>query len=475
MSSSSSSSKPWTTDLKQLLTKNQITMRQLLLSLLLMLVVVTIGCKPANHHATPIGDSFVTPEVADVVMYQVNPRVFAPSNSLQAIQGRLDSIQDLGVNMLWIMPIYPIGEEKSKNSPYSVRDYKAVAPEYGTIDDLRTLVEACHERGMGVILDWVANHTAWDNVWVTQHPDWYTHDSVGDIIYPPGTDWTDVADLNYDNLDMRAAMIDAMRFWVDSVGVDGFRCDVADQVPVDFWTECISTLRAAAKPRSLIMLAEGSNPENFEAGFDLNYAWEFMRAIAEVMKGDARVNRLIAVDKNEYKDLERGKYKLRFTTNHDEATKASPVTLYGGAKASMAAFVATTMLHGGMLVYGSQEVGYPETINFFHYVPVDWNANPGMRDEYKKLIAIYNEHPSLRSSGKAITFDDDENNVLIVDRVLNNDNVLVVVNVRDAAHNVELPAMWADKVVTNLMTNSEMKLTKHLTLQPYQYMLLHNK
>ncbi len=447
----------------------------LFLTLLLAVAVLVMGCKPKDHHAIPVANEFNVPEVADVVMYQVNPRVFAPSNSFQAIIGRLDSIEDLGVNMLWIMPIYPIGLEKSKNSPYSVRDYKAVAPEYGTIDDLRMLVQSCHERGMGVILDWVANHTAWDNVWVKQHPDWYTHDSTGNIIFPPGTDWTDVADLNYDNKEMRAAMIDAMRFWVDSVGVDGFRCDVADQVPVDFWTDCINNLRAAAQPRNLIMLAEGANPDNFTAGFDLNYAWEFMGTIARVMKGEASVGKLLTTDKNEYKDLPPGKFKLRFTTNHDEATKASPITLYGGPKASMAAFVATTMLHGGMLVYGSQEVGYPETINFFKYVPVNWNANPAMRDEYKKLISIYNEHPALRSSGKVVPFDDDENSVLIVDRVLNNDNVLVIVNVRNEINNIELPAMWANKTVINLMTGEDMDLKHHIQVQPYQYLLLCNK
>ena len=450
-------------------------MKKVFLLLLVTVTVMTMGCKPKDHHATPVGDSFVVPEVSDVVMYQVNPRVFAPSNSFQAIINRLDSIEDLGVNMLWIMPIYPIGEEKSKNSPYSVRDYKAVAPEYGTVDDLRMLVEACHERGMGVILDWVANHTAWDNAWLKEHPDWYTHDSVGNIIFPPGTDWTDVADLNYDNKDMRAAMIDAMRFWVDSVGVDGFRCDVADQVPYDFWKECIRTLRETAKPRNLIMLAEGSNPANFSAGFDLNYAWDFMRAISEVMKDNAKVNMLIKVDQSEYQDLEQGKYKLRFTTNHDEATKASPITQYGGVRASMAAFVATTMLHGGMLIYGSQEVGYPETINFFHYVPVNWNANSQLREEYKKLVSIYNEHPALRSSGKVTQYDDDQNNVLCVDRVLNNDNVLVMVNVRKDPHNVEVPSMWASRPVINLMTGEEVILSTNITLNPYQYMLIGNK
>ena len=450
-------------------------MKKLLLVLSLLALVVTMGCKPKDHHAQPVTEGFMVPEVADVVLYQVNPRVFAPSNSFQAIIDRLDSIEDLGVNMLWIMPIYPIGEVKSKNSPYSVRDYKAVAPEYGTVDDLRMLVESCHERGMGIILDWVANHTAWDNVWVEQHPDWYTHDSTGNIIFPPGTDWTDVADLNYDNKDMRAAMVDAMRYWVDSVGVDGFRCDVADQVPVDFWTDCIKTLRNSAKPRRLIMLAEGANPDNFTAGFDLNYAWEFMRAIADVMKGDAKVGKLISVDRNEYKDMNPGKFKLRFTTNHDEATKASPVTLYGGQRASMAAFVATTMLHGGMLIYGSQEVGYPETINFFKYVPVDWNANPELREEYKQLVSIYNDHPALRSSGKVHAFDDDENNVLCVDRVLNNDNVLVIVNVRNTPHSIDVPGMWAGLTVVNLMTGEPVDLKQHITLEPYQYLLLSRK
>ena len=450
-------------------------MKKIVLISLMTLMVLALACKPKDHHALPVTDNFIVPEVADVVLYQVNPRVFAPSNSLQAVIARLDSIEDLGVNMLWIMPIYPIGEEKSKNSPYSVRDYKAIAPEYGTVDDLCMLVESCHERGMGVILDWVANHTAWDNAWLKEHPDWYTHDSVGNIIFPPGTDWTDVADLNYDNKDMRAAMIDAMRFWVDSVGVDGFRCDVADQVPYDFWKECIRTLRETAKPRNLIMLAEGSNPANFSAGFDLNYAWDFMRAISEVMKDNAKVNMLIKVDQSEYQDLEQGKYKLRFTTNHDEATKASPITQYGGVRASMAAFVATTMLHGGMLIYGSQEVGYPETINFFHYVPVNWNANPQLREEYKKLVSIYNEHPALRSSGKVTQYDDDQNNVLCVDRVLNNDNVLVMVNLRKDPHNVEVPSMWAGRPVINLMTGEEVILSTNITLNPYQYMLIGNK
>ena len=210
-------------------------MKKIIFSLLT-LVVLLVACEPKT-----VSDKFQIPAVHDVVMYQVNPRVFADSASLKAVTARIDSIADLGVNMIWVMPIYPIGEEKSKNSPYSIRDYKAIASEFGTIDDFKALVAACHERGMGLILDWVANHTAWDNVWLKDqgHKDWYTQDSAGNIIFPPGTDWTDVADLNYDNREMRDAMIDAMRYWIVEVGIDGFRCDVADQVPADFWKEAI--------------------------------------------------------------------------------------------------------------------------------------------------------------------------------------------------------------------------------------------
>jgi glycosidase len=234
-------------------------------------------------------------------------------------------------------------------------------------------------------------------------------------------------------------------------------------------------LRKAAQPRGLIMLAEGANPSNFTAGFDLNYAWEFMHVIAQVMTENAPVGALVKADENEYKDLESGKYKMRFTTNHDESTKATPIKQYGGERASMAAFVATTMLHGGMLIYGSQEVGYPEPINFFHYVPVNWRANPKLREEYKKLVSVYNDHPALRSSGKVRQYDDDQNNVLCIDRVLNNDNVLVMVNVRKDPHNAEVPSMWCGRPVINLMTNEEVTLGTTIMLQPYQYLLIGNK
>ena len=313
------------------------------------------------------------PAVEDVVMYQVNPRVFAPEKSFKAVERRLDSIQALGINVVWFMPINEVGQEKSVNSPYCVKDYKGVNPEFGTLDEFKALVATCHQKGMNVIIDWVANHTSWDNAWIA-NKEWYTQDEAGNIIFPAGTGWKDVADLNFDNQEMRLAMIEAMKFWVTEIGIDGFRCDAADFVPFDFWKQALDSLRAIPE-RSLLMLAEGKRRDHFDAGFDMNYSWDFLESLRDVFVKDAPAQELFATDKAEYDTIPVGKVKLRFTTNHDESAKMSPIKEFGDMRGSMAAFVLTTYLHGGALIYGSQEAGYPEAINFFTYVPVDWTGN----------------------------------------------------------------------------------------------------
>lgn len=434
---------------------------------LLCIVAILVACNPPKD----TNATYQLPAIEDVVMYQVNPRVFAPENSLKVVAQRVDSISQLGVNVMWVMPIYPIGKEKSKNSPYSISDYKQVNPEFGTIDDMKALVDSCHAHGMSIILDWVANHTAWDNVWMKDHKDWYTQDSTGSVIYPPGTDWTDVADLNYDNKDMRAAMIDAMKFWIVDVGIDGFRCDVADQVPADFWKDAIAQLRKAAGKRKILMLAEGANPDNFSvAGFDMNYAWGFMGALDSVFCKGGKASYLIDMDKKEYGEIPEGKVKLRFITNHDEATKYSTVQQFETIEGALAAFVATTFLHGGMLVYGSQEVAYPEKINFFNYVPVDWNSNPEVLDTYKKLIAFYKENPAI-SKGKLATFPDD--NVLVFEKSDDAGKFLVLVNVRNEKQTLKaLPEEWQNVEVTDAIAGTDLKLEKSLELEPFKYLVL---
>ena len=440
-------------------------MKKLLLSVCILATLVS--CKPGQEKNT---EAFQLPEVADIAMYQVNPRVFAPSNSLNAVAARIDSIRDWGVNMMWVMPIYPIGLEKGKNSPYCISDYKAIAPEFGTIDDFKHLVQVCHEHQMGIILDWVANHTAWDHPWVKEHPDWYTRDEKADtIICPQPWNWEDVADLNYDNKDMREAMIDAMKFWIVEVGIDGFRCDVADGVPADFWKDAITQLREAAGERRIVMLAEGKNADNFTiGGFDMNYGWDYKDVLSKVFKGNPASD-LLEADKAEYDSLPDGKVKLRFTTNHDHATEVEPCIQFTNDHGAMAAYVASIFPHGGALIYGSQEVGYPEPINFFKYVPVDWSAKPDVYQEYKKLIGLYNEHPALRK-GTMTPYPD--NDVLVFEKQDGDEHFLILVNVRNENKTVQVPQSWVGHEVEDEATGKELRLNDTIEMEPFEYLIL---
>ena len=440
-------------------------MKKLFLSI--SIVAAIVACRPSQETKEA---PFQMPAIDDIAMYQVNPRVFAPDHSLNAVAERIDSIRDLGVNIMWVMPIYPIGIEKGKNSPYCISDYKAIAPEFGTIDDLKNLAQECHQHGMGIILDWVANHTAWDHPWVKEHPDWYTYDEKADtIICPQPWNWEDVADLNYDNKDMRAAMIDAMKFWIVDVGIDGFRCDVADGVPADFWKDAIDQLRADAGDRQILMLAEGKHSDNFTVGgFDMNYGWDYKDELVKVFKG-ASAEDLIKADKAEYDSLPDGKVKLRFTTNHDHSTEATPCVEFTNDRGAMAAYVASIFPHGGALIYGSQEVGYPEPINFFKYVPVDWTAKPEIYREYQTLIGLYNDHPALRK-GKMTAYPDKD--VLVFEKTDAAERFLVAVNVRNAEKTFTTPSQWVNRDVEDLVTGQAIKFDATFTLSPFQYIIV---
>lgn len=396
----------------------KVMIRKHFLSIILILLAFT-GCSVKGQHHVP--------QAQDVVMYQINPRVFAADHSFKAIAEQLDQIQELGVNVLWFMPIYEIGRKNSVNSPYCIRDYTSVNPEFGTIDDFNALVKEAHKKGLSVILDWVANHTSWDCPWLEENPEWYTRDSLGNVIHPAGTGWRDVADLDFSNQDMRNAMIEDMKYWIIEHDVDGFRCDAADYVPFDFWKQAVTELRSIPD-RRLLLLAEGQRKDHFDAGFDMNYAWGYLAAMRRVFRRNASVTTLIETDLREYEGVDPGKVKLRFTTNHDEAVRRSAVDEFGGERQAMAAFVATAFLRGGMLIYDSQEVGFRGGIDFFRYVHVDWASNPEYREEYKSLVKLYNEHPAIRR-GHLVTYPHDD--VLMFERILEDDCMFVAVNLRD--------------------------------------------
>ena len=225
----------------------------------------------------------VEPWIRDAVVYELYPRAFSAEGTFNGVTARLDELKDLGVDVLWLMPIHPIGEKLRKGtlgSPYAVRDYYGINPEYGSAADLKRLVAAAHQRGLKVILDVVINHSAWDNVLITQHPEFYKHDDAGQII-PPVKEWTDVAGFNYANPKLREYMIAMLRHWVTDFEVDGFRCDVASMVPVDFWEQARVELEKA-KP-AILMLAEASQPDLLLKAFDLDYSWPLHARLNDVL------------------------------------------------------------------------------------------------------------------------------------------------------------------------------------------------
>ncbi|MCU0990130.1 MAG: alpha-amylase family glycosyl hydrolase [Xanthomonadales bacterium] len=228
----------------------------------------------------------------DAVIYQINTRQFTPEGTFDAAATQLPRLRELGVDILWLMPVQPIGEKNRKGSlgsPYSIRDYVGVNPEFGDLDSLKRFVAAAHEHGFRVILDWVANHTAWDNPLLEQHPEWYARDWKGDFYPPPWTDWSDVVTLDYDQPGLRHYMTEAMKWWVSEVGMDGFRADVAGFVPLDFWENLRAELDAI---RPVFMLAEWEQRDLHARAFDMTYAWGFYNTLHNIAQGKADVGAL---------------------------------------------------------------------------------------------------------------------------------------------------------------------------------------
>lgn len=453
---------------------------EIYLLVLLLFLSFAFSCKDDDPEPDPGGNSNTeefydepfdkVPAINEIRMYEANPRVFASTNSLNAITARLDEIKSLGTNVLWLMPVTEQGKEKAFGSPYCVKDYKKVESTYGNLEDLRTLVKEAHKREMAVILDWVANHTSWDNEWVNKNPDWYTKDASGNIIPPEGTNWSDVADLDYNSRDMREAMIDAMKYWIREANIDGYRCDAADWIPSDFWRDALYELRKMQDIRTIIMLAEGTEPKNLQAGFDLDYGWNFCDVLEGLYSGTKTVANLYQSHSSEFNQIPNGKQKLRFTTNHDRASENSPIKTYGGQTGALSAFVISSTLGGVPLIYSSQEVGYASTVNFFNYVNINWNNNPTTYAEYQKIMDIRSDN-EIFQNGQLQTFEDKD--IVHYFRYDGDEKIYVIVNVRNEAKTMTIPVECRGSW-TNLMENSSVTLSSQLRLNAYEYYILSN-
>ncbi len=333
---------------------------------------------------------------AQTNVYEVNLRQFSKEGTIMAFDKALPRLKDMGVEVLWFMPVTPIGIEGRKmnevdmGSYYAVKNYKGFNPDYGTMDDWKAFVNHAHAMGFKVITDWVANHSSPDNDWVKSHPDFYAKDSSGNMIAP--FDWTDVRKLNYADRELRDSMIAAMRFWVTETGIDGFRCDVANEVPIDFWTECIAELK---KIKPVFMLAEGENLELYKAGFDMLYAWDIMWALKDLYAGTRSVMQFDSLVKADIDKFPVGAYRMFFTSNHDENSwNGTEFEKYGDAYKTMAVF-SQTMYQGIPLIYNGQEDSNKKRLKFFVKDTIPWEGEMDLASFYKKMLNLRKTNPAL--------------------------------------------------------------------------------
>ncbi|NRA66824.1 MAG: alpha-amylase [Pseudobacteriovorax sp.] len=338
------------------------------------------------------------------VIYEVNVRQFTKEGSFRAAATHLERLKNLGVDILWLMPIHPIGKEKRKGtlgSPYSVKDYYQVNPEFGTMEDFKAFVKKAHGLGLSVILDWVPNHSAWDNKLIKSHPQWYTKSLTGSIIHPPDTDWTDVADFNYDDKGLWKYMIDAMRFWVETTHIDGFRCDVAWGVPASFWTEAIGQLR---KIKKLYFLAEADDHSLIASGFDSYYGFRYYSITEAIAQGHKDADDLRSYLRKEMTNLTTKNLQrvLRYTSNHDlNSWEGHTIERLGKASHSFA--VLSFVLPGTPLILGGQEAGLRRRLAFFEKDPMEWKDVSEQRF-YQGLITLRQRFKGLHTKDKPATF-----------------------------------------------------------------------
>lgn len=412
-------------------------------------------------------------------IYEVNTRQFSKEGTFRAVEKEIPRLKKMGVGIVWLMPIHPIGEKNRKGtlgSYYSVKDYLAVDPAYGTIVDLKSLVKTVHKNGMHLIIDWVANHTSWDNKLITEHSDYYTKDSLGNVVSPV-KDWTDVADLNYDNPGLRRYMTDALKFWVKECDIDGYRCDVADMVPTDFW---VNVRKELDEIKPVFMLAEAEKPELHEKCFDMTYSWGIFNVMKKISAGENNVAQIREQLKKESKTFPADAYRMRFTENHDENSwNGSAIEKFGRIPAEMFA-VFTNVIPGMPLVYNGQEVCNDKRLLFFEKDPINWSAlmaqstycNFGL---YNKLLHLKITNKALFNGARGGELKEVKTNmdttVFAFTRERDNNKIFVVFNMSKNPVDVILKGLEMAGKYKDLMTGKEAdfnnKATMHIS--PWGY------
>ena len=443
----------------------------------------------------PINDQVME----SAVIYEANIRQYSPEGTLDAFTKDIPQLKELGVKIIWLMPVYPISlknrkatpdksiedidepnkEEKYLGSYYAIADYTAINPNFGNLQDFEELVETAHDNDMYVILDWVANHTGWDHHWMEEHPEYYTKDEDGNITDPINPDtgekwgWTDVADLDYDNKDLWDAMKDEMKFWVEKYDVDGFRCDVAGNVPTPFWNYAVPKLEEV-KP--LFMLAESEKKDLFYEAFDMGYNWEGHHIMNEIAQGEMNVtdwdNYMTKIDSTYQKD----DFLMNFVTNHDENSWNGTIEeRMGDAGDAMTALTYT--IPGMPLIYSGQEYGMDKRLRFFRKDTISKEKGETW-ELLEQLGSLKNEHKALHGAKKAATYKrlntSNDKHILAFHRQKGGEDMVYIANMSDETQKFTIDV---SKEMQDVMRGSDFKLSseKEFKYQPWEYTILKGK
>ncbi|MFT6866480.1 MAG: glycosidase [Cyclobacteriaceae bacterium] len=450
------------------------------LNLALLILLIFTSCTQAKKTETviePQKEELTFPDkLASSTIYEINIRQFTPEGTFNAFATHLPRLKELGVDVLWLMPIHPISELNRKGtlgSYYAPKDYKGVNPEFGTVEDLKTLVNKAHEMGFYLILDWVPNHTGRDHAWVTEHPDYYIRDAAGNVTYEsmsPTDVWWDTALLDNYNLDTRKAMIDAMKYWVEKVDIDGFRLDhgCGDKIPLYLWEEA----RAVLDPiKDLFWLAE-CDEETFI--LDGSYAGQLEGLMIEIVKGNKNADDLEEWIKDDMFEFGRTAYRMTFTTNHDKNSWNGTVfERFNEGHKTFAAMIFTA--YGIPMIYNGQEAGLDKRLEFFEKDQIDWSDPKGLISFYQKLVALKKNNVALWAGddgGFAVRINENPN-VYAIKREMNDNQVIGLFNLSKEIQPLKLTDVSVVGTYKDYFTETEYELSTitELNLEPWQFLV----
>ncbi len=412
----------------------------------------------------------------NATIYEANIRQFSTEGTFKAFEKHLPRLKEMGIDIIWLMPINPIGLKNRKGklgSYYSVKDYMTVNPEFGTMDDLKSLVQKIHSMGMYVIVDWVANHSAWDNALTTEHPEWYSKSKEGNFQSTPWYDWDDIIDFDFDQPGLRKYMTEALKFWVREADIDGYRCDVAGFIPVDFWDNARKELETI-KP--VFMLAEWESRDLHKNAFDMTYSWSLWDKMHAAATGEKGIGGLVEYMAHDVSTFPKGAYRMTFTDNHDKNSwEGNQYSNFG--KGLHAAMVLASVVNGMPLVYSGQEAGLDRSLAFFDKDTIVWKQHPNA-DIYKKLFDLKHKNQALWNGGwggeMVRIYNDKMDQVISFAREKNGDRVLPVINFSDKEATVILDSKYYKGTYRELFTDKEyaLKGDDTFTLKPWDYLVL---